>query len=143
VIRELIKDAFELAQVAGKGAVSTTNLLKAVVLYDSYAVTAMTRVRELARRWHIPGVNRLLRLAQTALYGVEIGKDVKLGHGVYFVHSVGTVIGGNAQIGDRVTLMGSNTIGTNKDDGYPIIEEDVVIGCGARIPGRSASARGR
>jgi serine O-acetyltransferase len=135
VIRALLKDAMELAKVATKGRGSAVEMVKAVILYDSYAVTASTRVRELARRWHIPVVNRALRLAQTALYGIEIGKDVQLGHGVYFVHSVGTVIGGNAQIGDRVTFMGSNTVGTNKDDGYPVIEEDVVIGCGARILG--------
>jgi len=135
VIRELLRDAMELAKVATKGKGSTTDMVRAVLLYDSFVVTATTRVRQLARRWRIPVVNRALRLAQTALYGIEIGKDVQLGHGVYFVHSVGTVIGGNAQIGDRVTLMGSNTVGTNKDDGYPVIEDDVVIGAGARILG--------
>ena len=76
-----------------------------------------------------------MRLAQTALFGIEIGKDVELGRGIYFVHTVGTVIGGTARIGDRVKFMGNNTVGTGRDDGYPVIEHDVVIGAGARILG--------
>lgn len=79
--------------------------------------------------------NRALRLTQMALYGIEIGNDVTVGHGVYFVHTLGTVVGGNARLGDRVRLMGNNTIGTAKDNGYPVIEDDAVIGCGARILG--------
>ncbi len=133
MIREWVRDAVEMAKVAtGR---TDARAIADTVLLDSFAVVGMTRLREAARRWHVPGVNRLLRLAQTALYGIEIGKDVKLGHGLYCVHTVGIVIGGDAQIGDRVKLMGSNTIGTAKDNGYPIIEDDVVIGCGARVLG--------
>lgn len=58
-----------------------------------------------------------------------------LGHGVYFIHSLGTVVGGNAVLGDRVRLMGNNTIGAARDDGSPTIGNDVEIGCGARILG--------
>ena len=135
MIRELLRDAVELAKVATKQQGSTAQMVRAVLLYDSFVVTATSRIRQAARKWHVPGVNRALRLAQTALYGVEIGKDVQLGHGVYFVHTVGTVIGGDARIGDRVTFMGGNTVGTNKDDGYPVIEDDVIVGAGARILG--------
>jgi serine O-acetyltransferase len=105
------------------------------MLQDGYAVLVMSRAREVARRWSIPGVNRALRLAQMALYGIEIGKDVVLGEGVVFVHTLGTVIGGDARIGDRVRIMGNVTIGTAKDNGYPRIGNDVDIGAGARILG--------
>jgi serine O-acetyltransferase len=133
MIRDFINDALEMTKTAA-GQVTFANIARTVLL-DSYPVVAMTRVRETARRWHLPGVNRLIRLVQSTVYGIEIGKDVTLGQGVYFVHTLGTVIGGNAQIGKRVRLMGGNTIGTAKDNGYPIIEDDVVIGCGARILG--------
>lgn len=133
MIRDFITDALEMTKTA-TGEVTFSNVARTVLL-DSFPVVAMTRIRETARRWHLPGVNRLLRLVQSTVYGIEIGKDVTLGHGVYFVHTLGTVIGGNAQIGKRVRLMGCNTIGTAKDNGYPIIEDDVVIGCGARILG--------
>jgi len=113
---------------------SLRTLVRAAAL-DAFPIMALTRVRELARRWRIPGVNRSLRFVQMALYGVEIGKFVEFGEGVSFVHSLGTVVGGTSRLGNRVRLMGNNTVGTAKDNGCPVIEDDVVIGCGARVLG--------
>jgi serine O-acetyltransferase len=93
------------------------------------------RLREAARKWHVPGANHALRLASTVLFGIEINKDVELGPGVNFAHTLGIIIGGNSKIGARVKFLGNNTVGTVKDNGYPVIEDDVVIGCGARILG--------
>lgn len=133
MFKTLVRDAIEMTRASGP--VTLRSLLSTVAFTDSYAVMVMTRTREAARRLHVPGVNRLLRLTQIALYGVELGKDIVLGEGVYLVHTVGTVIGGSTRIGARVRLLGNNTIGTAKDNGCPIIEDDVVIGCGARILG--------
>ena len=36
---------------------------------------------------------------------------------------------------DKISQTWHNTVGTAKDNGYPIIESDVVVGCGARILG--------
>ncbi|MFO0756277.1 MAG: serine O-acetyltransferase EpsC [Byssovorax sp.] len=136
MITDLVRDAVELTRVSrGKNPSVAATLRTALFFYDPYAILLLTRLREAARRHHVPFVNRALRMAQTAIYGVEIGKEVTLGHGVYFVHSLGTVIGGDAKVGDRVRLMGNNTIGTAKDNGYPIVGDDVWIGCGARILG--------
>lgn len=123
-------------------ALAPEQALKLVLSADSLHVLAMNRVRESARRWHVPGVNRALRLVQTALFGIEIGKDVELGEGVYFVHTLGIIIGGDAKIGDRVRFMGNNTVGTAKDNGYPVIEDDVTVGAGARILGPIRVGRG-
>ena len=110
------------------------SVVRTVVL-DAFQILAMTRIREVARRYRIPGLNRTLRLSQMALYGIEIGNEVVLGNGVYFVHSLGIIIGGTAKIGDRVRFMGNNTVGTAKDNGYPVIGNDVMVGAGARILG--------
>ena len=134
ILKQMVSDALSIARTYGKGEVTRHSLGQAV-FYDGYAVLAMTRVRELARRWHVPGVNRALRLTQIALYGIEIGKDVHLGEGVVFVHTIGNVVGGDASVGDRVRIMGNVTIGTAKDNGYPRIGNDVSIGAGARILG--------
>jgi serine O-acetyltransferase len=102
---------------------------------DSFAILLMWRVRMWARRHRVPGLNHLLRRAQTIMFGIEIGNEVTLGRGVCFVHSVAVVVGGTARIGDRVRFMGSNTVGTVTDNGYPTIEDDVCVGAGARILG--------
>lgn len=135
MVRDLIRDAVEFSRVAKKGDVSFGTVLRTALVYDPFFVLALNRVREAAHRHHIPLVNRVLRVVQTAVFGVEIGKDVTLGRGVYFVHPLGTVLGGDAKVGDRVRFMGSNTVGTAKDNGYPTIGDDVEVGCGARILG--------
>ena len=134
MIGALISDAVEMAKAA-TGASDAKSLAKVVLTSDSYRITALNRAREAAIAFHIPLLNHVLRVAQTAVMGIEIGRDVTLGKGVYFVHSLGIVIGGDARIGDRVRFYGNNTVGTAKDNGYPVIEDDVWIGAGARILG--------
>lgn len=135
MIRQVIQDALEMTRAAAHGQVSPSSVARTVLLHDSFHVMLLNRIRESARRLHVPGVNRFLRRVQTALYGIEIGKEVELGSGVYFVHTPGTVLGGTARIGDRVTFLGGNTVGTAKDNGYPTIEDDVTVGAGARVLG--------
>jgi serine O-acetyltransferase len=141
LISNLLKDALELSRsmekkVRGKDPEPTLKqAAKAAATQDGYKVLAMTRIRESARAMHIPGVNHAFRLAGTVLYGIEIGNDVTFGEGVNFAHTLGTVIGGTSRIGNRVKFMGNNTIGTAKDNGCPVIEDDVIVGCGARVLG--------
>lgn len=134
MLTALIRDALEL-RVAAKFADGPVGLAKAVLTTDSYRLLLMHRVREQALRYHVPLVNTVLRNAQQILGGIEIGKEVTLGEGVYFVHPVGIVIGGDSRIGNRVRFYGSNTIGTAKDNGYPTIEDDVWLGAGSRVLG--------
>jgi serine acetyltransferase len=134
LFRALVSDAVEVTR-SERGQVSAKGLASMVLGSDAYRVLALQRLREAARGLRLVGGNHALRMAQTALLGVEIGKDVELGRGVYFVHSLGTVVGGDAKVGNRVRFYGNNTVGTAKDDGYPVIEDDVWVGAGARILG--------
>lgn len=134
MLRQIFDDAIEMTRACALP-VNLRNVARTVFLTDSFPMMALTRAREASRRYHIPLVNRALRYAQMIVYNVEVGRDVRLGPGVYFVHTLGTVVGGDTRIGARVRIMGANTIGTAKDNGCPVIEDDVVIGCGARILG--------
>ncbi len=141
LFKQLAKDAYGVA-LTRNGPAPTTDwkpsakdAVTAALVQDGYAVLALSRLRDASRRWHVPGANRVLRLCQTAIYAIEIGNQVTLGEGVNFAHTLGIVIGGDSKIGARVKFLGNNTIGTAKDNGYPVIEDDVVIGCGARVLG--------
>jgi len=114
---------------------SRAQLAKVALGHDGYKVLVFTRLREAARRSPIPGVNHLLRLAGSILFSVEVGNGVVIGTGTDFVHTLGTVVGGTSVLGERVRLLGNNTLGTAKGNGCPVIGDDVVIGCGARILG--------
>ncbi len=135
VFRKLWVDAFELARATGIDSPGARDAARAALTQDGYAVLALTRIREGARRMRIPAVNHALRVVTSVVYGIEIGNVVELGPGVSFVHTLGTVIGGTSRVGSRVKFMGNNTVGSAKDNGCPVIEDDVVVGCGARILG--------
>ncbi len=135
MFRSLVRDAIEFASIWERDGVTPRRIVRSALVHDGFAVLALNRLRESARRWRIPGVNRAVRLLQLGLYGIDIARDVQLGPGVCFVHTVGNIVGGDARLGARVRVLGNVTIGTNNDRGYPEIGDDVVIGAGARILG--------
>ena len=134
LLRKMVRDALSLTRSQSNGQVSVGALFRSVA-NDGFAVLAMSRIRQCARQWRVPLVNRALRLSQMALYGIEIAKDVELGEGVNFMHTMGVVIGGDARIGARTLFLGGITVGNLNNRGYPTVGEDVIIGAGARILG--------
>jgi serine O-acetyltransferase len=74
-------------------------------------------------------------------YGVLIGKNAKIGTNVKIVHPVGVIIGDEAIIGDNVLIYQNVTIGKNnskkseKKDGYPKIEKNVIIYSNSTVVG--------
>jgi serine O-acetyltransferase len=137
ILRQLMDDVRELGRAAPER--PTRNQ---VLASDLFQVLVLQRLRERARQYRVPLVNHLLRRVSTVVYGLEIGNQVVLGDGVSFVHPIANVIGGDARVGDRVRFMGNVTVGTAKDNGYPVIEDDVVLGAGARILGPIVVGRG-
>lgn len=134
VLREIARDVLAVTRVFHPHA--GVRQIVSTLSHDGMQVLALSRLRAAAARWHVPLVGGVLRRAQVALFGVEIAREVQLGEGVMFTHTVGIVIGGDTRIGDRVMFLGSNTIGSRNMDDFPRIGNDVIIGSGARILGR-------
>ena len=79
-------------------------------------------------------------ISQTARFftGIEIHPGAKIGRGVFIDHGTGVVIGETAEIGNNVVIYQGVTLGgTGKDKGkrHPTIEDNVMIGAGAKILG--------
>lgn len=134
------EDAVHLARAARRE--GTTHDAFRMLRTDAWFLLALFRMRRACLKLRIPVLNRVLRLMQMVFGGIELGNDIVLGRGVYLVHSLGTVIGGRAVVGDRVRFLGNNTVGTARDNGHPVIEDDVEVGCGARILGPVCVGRG-
>ena len=72
------------------------------------------------------------------LTGVEIHPGAKLGRRFFIDHGMGVVIGETAEIGNDVTLYHGVTLGGtswNAGKRHPTLEDNVVVGAGAKILG--------
>jgi len=81
---------------------------------------------------------RLISQLSRFFTGIEIHPGAKIGKGLFIDHGMGVVIGETAEIGDNVTIYHGVTLGgTGKDKGkrHPTIEDDVLIGTGAKVLG--------
>jgi serine O-acetyltransferase len=131
VLRQIVQDI----RTFGRGDLRARKMA-ATMTYDGTQVLILSRLRHAASHHGVALLPGVLRRVQTALYGIEISADARLGEGVLFLHTVGVVIGGDSLIGDRVVFLGGNTIGSLDGKSYPRIGNDVIIGAGARILGR-------
>ena len=96
---------------------------------------AMAR-RSRAGRWALGKVYGALSAGAQLGLGVTVPREVEIGAGFHLLHGNGVRIHPDVVIGDRVTIMHEVTIGlTIGREGVPRIEDDVVIGAGAKILG--------
>src|SRR5215468_11090789 len=83
-------------------------------------------------------VSRWLSQVARLLTGIEIHPAAKIGRRLFIDHGMGVVIGETSIVGDDVTLYQGVTLGgTGKEHGkrHPTIEDEVVIGGGAKVLG--------
>ena len=72
------------------------------------------------------------------LTGIEIHPGAIIGHNFFIDHGMGVVIGETAEVGNNVTLYHGVTLGgtsLNKVKRHPTLEDDVVVGAGAKVLG--------
>lgn len=78
------------------------------------------------------------RLSQ--IYAVDIHPAAQLGAGIVLDHATGIVIGETAIVGDDVLMLHGVTLGTKdfeRGPRHPIVGNQVIIGAGAKILGRT------
>jgi serine O-acetyltransferase len=83
-------------------------------------------------------LGRLTSHVSRALTGVEIHPGAQIGPCFFIDHGMGVVIGETAEIGTNVTLYHGVTLGGTswkKGKRHPTLEDDVVVGAGAKILG--------
>jgi len=79
------------------------------------------------------------------LTGIEIHPGARIGRKFFIDHGMGVVIGETAEIGDNVTLYHGVTLGGvtwDKVKRHPTLDDNVVIGSGAKILGPFTVGKG-
>jgi serine O-acetyltransferase len=90
-------------------------------------------------------LGRLISHLGRFLTGIEIHPGAKIGRKFFIDHGMGVVIGETAEIGDNVTLYHGVTLGGvtwDKVKRHPTLEDNVVIGSGAKILGPFTVGKG-
>ncbi|TJX13788.1 serine O-acetyltransferase [Tissierella creatinini] len=89
---------------------------------------------------------RLISQRARRITGIEIHPGATLGEGILIDHGMGIVIGETAEVGNNVTLFHGVTLGgVGGDKGakrHPTVEDDVIIGSGAKILGNITIGKG-
>ncbi|NMB26712.1 MAG: serine O-acetyltransferase [Tissierellia bacterium] len=78
--------------------------------------------------------------------GIEIHPGAKIGKNLFIDHGMGVVIGETAEVGNNVTMYHGVTLGglggEPNTKRHPTVEDDVMIGAGAKILGPITIGRG-
>ncbi len=114
------------------------NPLEVVLLYSGLHAVVYHRFAHALLKAHVPLIPRLISQTARFLTGIEIHPGAEIGEGLFIDHGMGVVIGETTVIGKNVTLFQGVTLGgTGKEKGkrHPNIEDNVVVGTGAKILG--------
>lgn len=121
-------------------------LFEVVLCYPSIKAMAYYRV---ANRFYKKGhhiISRLLSQRARKITGIEIHPGATIGKNLFIDHGMGVVIGETAVIGNNVLLFHQVTLGGIGGDKntkrHPTVEDDVIIGAGAKILGPITIGKG-
>lgn len=115
------------------------SLLEVLLCYPSLKVRVYHQVAHgLYHRGHFL-LARLLSQRARKVTGIEIHPAARLGKHLFIDHGMGVVIGETAEVGDNVTIFHGVTLGglggTPGQKRHPTVEDDVLIGAGAKLLG--------
>lgn len=112
--------------------------LEIFLLYPSVHAIIAYRIAHFFFEHELYFFARLISQISRFFTGIEIHPGAIIGKGLFIDHGMGVVIGETTEIGDNVLIYHGVTLGgTGKDIGkrHPTIEDNVVIGTGAKVLG--------
>jgi len=112
--------------------------LEILLTYGGVQALLAHRVAHAMHEAGLPLVPHAVANASRVLTGVEIHPAARIGEALFIDHGAGVVIGETAEIGDNVTLYQGVTLGGTgfaRGKRHPTVDDDVVIGSGAKLLG--------
>ncbi len=119
--------------------------LEIILCYPGVHIIFFHRIANFLDKLQIPLLPRLIAHFGRFLTGIEIHPQAQIGKNFFIDHGMGVVIGQTAVIGDNVTIYQGVTLGgrsLNIGKRHPTIEDDVVVGAGAKILGNVTIGKG-
>lgn len=127
----------DISRVLHSDPAATSRLFVALFWPGLHAVWAHRLAHWLwSQGWKLPA--HAVAYASRALTGIEIHPGARIGRRLFIDHGSGVVIGETAIVGDDVTIYHGVTLGgvsSTRSQRHPTVENDVVIGAGAKVLG--------
>jgi len=123
---------------------AAANLAEVLLCYPGLHALILHRIAHKLRYWGIPLLPRMISYVSRIITGIEIHPGARIGRRFFIDHGMGVVIGETTHIGDDVLIYQGVTLGgTGKEHGkrHPTIEDNVIIGAGAKILGNLIIAK--
>lgn len=114
------------------------NAFEVLTCYPGLHAILLHRVNHWLWQRGLRWLARFFGMIARWLTGIEIHPGARIGRRFFIDHGMGVVIGETAEIGDGCTLYHGVTLGgTSWEKGkrHPTLEDDVVVGAGAKILG--------
>ncbi len=124
---------------------SAKSYLEIILCYPGVHAIFLHRIAHFLYNLKIPVLPRFIAHISRILTGIEIHPAVKIGKNFFIDHGFGVVIGETAVIGNNVTMYHGVTLGGRTMENikrHPTIEDDVIIGSGAKIIGNIVIGKG-
>src|SRR3954469_20460983 len=112
--------------------------IEILLTYGGVQALLVHRIAHAAREAGVPMLPHGLAYAAKITTGVEIPPAAEIGESLFIDHGSGVVIGETAEIGSNVTLYQGVTLGGTgfaRGKRHPTIDDEVVIGSGAKLLG--------
>lgn len=112
--------------------------LEILMTYGGVHALLSHRVAHVLHEMGVPLAPHMLAGVSRIISGVEIHPAATIGRSLFIDHGAGVVIGETAEVGDNVTLYQGVTLGGTgfvRGKRHPTIEDEVVIGSGAKLLG--------
>ncbi len=116
-----------------------------LLTYSGFHAVLIHRLSHVLWKAQLKLIARFIAFLGRFLTGVEIHPAAVIGDYFFIDHGMGVVIGETASIGDRVHMYHGVTLGgisLEHVKRHPTIEDDVVIGAGAKLLGPIVIGRG-
>ena len=114
------------------------NALEVLLCYPGLHAIWTHRLTHRLWKMNFKLIARWLSQIMRWLTGIEIHPGAAIGNNFFIDHGMGVVIGETAEVGNNVTLYHGVTLGgtsSQKVKRHPTIEDNVVIGAGAKVLG--------